>query len=201
MRRWIAALTVAAMSGGAPARACMTEAPLDLHDIRYADVVVVGRIANYRIIPDPEIRRQNALARDPAIRREMANLVGGELPPEPVDETPGRFMSDYASFRVIVDEVLIGPAATTLEVTWDNSTFAEPESLPAGPLLIAMRRAGSRSPPLRGPSVTILPNPDPTALAVLQAPCSRAFIFEGGSREARAVRRMLNRTQSRSSGH
>ncbi|MBV9883674.1 MAG: hypothetical protein JO276_11750 [Sphingomonadaceae bacterium] len=200
MRRWIAALAVVAMSGATPARACMTEAPLDLHDIRYADVVVVGRITNYRIIPDLEIRRQNALARDPAIRREMANLIGGE-PPEPEDDTPGRFMSDYASFRVIVDEVLVGPAAATLEVTWDNSTFAEPESLPAGPFLIALRHAGSRLPPLRGPSATILPNPDPNALAVLQAPCSRPFMFESGSREARTVRRILNRTQSQPAGH
>src|SRR5688572_24038050 len=39
----------------APAQACMSRGALDLNDLRYADAVVVGRIANYRRIRDDEI--------------------------------------------------------------------------------------------------------------------------------------------------
>ena len=70
-------------------------------------------------------------------------------------------LPDYARFDVQVKEVLVGRAPNRLSVTWDNSTFGEPEQMAAGPYLIALRRPGSASPPLRGPSATIFPTPDP----------------------------------------
>lgn len=62
----------------------------------------------------------------------------------------------------------------------------------AGSYLIALRRPASAIPPLRGPSATIMPSPDPNSLTLLQAPCSSAFLYEVGSEQARAVRRILD---------
>ncbi|CAN7758559.1 hypothetical protein [Ensifer sp. Root127] len=101
-------------------------------------------------------------------------------------------MSDFARFDIHVDEVLIGKAPKTLPVTWDNSTFGEPEEMLTGPFLIGLRKATSQLPPLRGPSATVFPNPDPTAMTVLQAPCSNAFIIEVGTNEANAIRGILD---------
>lgn len=162
MRYLMAAATFGAMvmalaSDPTTAHACMMQAPIELADIKYADVVIVGRIANYDTIGDP-------------------NLITG-----------------YAIFDVLVDEILIGDAPPILAVTWDNSTFGEPESIPPGPFLIALRDPRSGTLPLRGPSATIFPNPEPRFLALLQAPCADPFMFPSTSDEALEIRRMLNR--------
>jgi hypothetical protein len=46
-RATIAALFVAMALAGTPAHACITMVPIELADIEYADVVVVGRIDHY----------------------------------------------------------------------------------------------------------------------------------------------------------
>ena len=172
-RRLIAvALALAAASAPVPARACMADSPLDLSDVQYANAVVIGRIANYQIVADRAIRRELGLARH---------------------APPGRLMPDYARFDVIVDEVLLGNVGRSVRVTWDNSTFPEPDSMPAGPYLIALRARGSPTPPLRGPSATTSPSREPALPTVLQAPCSAPFIFEQASKEAQGVRRILER--------
>lgn len=174
---------------GVPAQACMALAPLVVEDIKYADVVVIGRIANYTMVLDP-VARENlkALADAPDAAPELRELYLKER----------SFLTDYVRFDVLVDEVLVGTASETLTVTWDNSTFSEPESLPSGPLLIALHDPSKgRMLPLRAPSTTIMPNPEPTALTVLQAPCSEAFIFEMASPEARASLRLLGRQRPR----
>lgn len=175
-------LVLAAALAG-PVHACMADAPLELGDVRFADLVVVGRIANYRVVADPVARREH---------REWLADYNKKYPENQVefDETE-EFMSDYAQFDVLIDEVLLGEARGRLRATWDNSTFEEPESMAPGPYLIALRRPGAATPPLRGISATILPDPDPDALAVLQAPCSDAFIFESTSKNAAGVRRIL----------
>ena len=101
------------------------------------------------------------------------------------------YLSDYARFDVVVDEVLVGKAPKTFSVTWDNSTFGEPETLPSGPYVIALRDPAAAMPPIRGPSATIVANPDPGTLTLLQAPCSSPFMFESTSEEAAAVRKLL----------
>ena len=156
----------------------------ELADVRFADAVVVGRIANYRIVLDQEIRRQ---------RRQL--LAKPDLSPylRRLYETQTSFLSDYARFDILVDEVLIGRPGRRLTVTWDNSTFSEPASMPRGPFLIALRSPRSKMPPLRGPSAYIAPNPEPDTLTMLQAPCASPFLFEHGSEEARAVRRIIAR--------
>lgn len=166
MSRLVAAAIAAIATCASPAQACMGGAALDPRDVAYADLVVIGRISGYRIVASDGDRRG--------------------IP-------AGSWMPDYARFEVIVDEVLKGEAPGRIIATWDNSTFEEPKTMPPGRYLIALRRAGSAIPPLRGPSATVLPSPEPAAMAVLQAPCAPAFIFAENSREAGAVRTALGR--------
>ena len=50
-----------------PAHACFAPLSFDLSDVRYADLVLVGRVQNYRIVRD-ELERQaiRRLSKDPA---------------------------------------------------------------------------------------------------------------------------------------
>ena len=106
------------------------------------------------------------------------------------------YIWDYARFEVRVDEVLKGQADQTLTVTWDNSTFGEPDEIPPGPYLIALRNPDSNTiPPLRGPSATIFPRPEPDAPTLLQAPCASPFMFESTSKKAVALRKILRTAQ------
>lgn len=172
-----AALALVLVSG--PAHACRMYAKLDLNDVKYADVVLVGRVSNYRIVRDVEFRRK--MLANPKLSPDMRKLY----------ESTSSLLSDYARFDIQVDQVLAGKAPTRLSVTWHNSTFREPEKMATGPFLIALRWPYSKTPPLRGPSATILPNREPGSMAVLQAPCSSPFIFESTSNEARTVRLIL----------
>jgi hypothetical protein len=169
----VAVLPLALISG--PAHACRMHAKLQLSDVSNADVVLVGRVSNYRIVRDVEFRRKM--------------LASPKLPPDmrKFYEGPNGLISDYARFDVQVDRVLIGKVAARISVTWDNSTFGEPETMAAGPFLMALRRADSKMPPLRGPSATVLPSRDPGLLTVLQAPCSSPFLFTAGDENARIV--------------
>lgn len=152
-----------------PASACRARAALELSDIQYAGVVIVGRIQKYEIVQPTD---------------ERSNFWRAK-------SRSKRILSDYARFDVVVDEVLVGQPPRVIPVTWDNSTFAEPEAMKAVPFLIGLREPGSKIPPLRGPSATSLPSPEPSSLTVLQAPCAPAFIFEATSAEAQAVRNIL----------
>ena len=152
-----------------------------LEDVRYADVVVIGRIDDYRII------------RDEAFRKRMLASPNLSIDMRKVYEDPKQgLLPDYARFNVQVEQVLFGKAPVRLSVTWDNSTFGEPDRMGPGRYLIALRRPGTASPPLRGPSATIFPSPDPNALTLLQAPCSSAFIYDAESQEARTIQAILH---------
>jgi hypothetical protein len=184
MVRWGCAFAAAAFATAFPAasHACRIYVRPTLEDVRFADVVVVGRLVNYRIV------------RDQAFRRRM--LASPHLPADmrKIYEDPKQgLLPDYARFEIHVDEVLVGRAPRVLSVTWDNSTFGEPDHMAPGPYLVALRRPSSPSPPLRGPSATVFASPDPKALTLLQAPCSSAFIYEIGSPQARSVRAILDR--------
>ncbi len=169
-------LTLAAIE---PAFACRLYAPIVIEDVRYADVVLVGRIANYQIVRD-EAFRQKMLS-NPNLPSDLRKTYEGSQ----------ALLSDYARFDVKVDEVLRGSAPDRLSVTWDNSIFGEPERLAGGSFLIALRQPSLPTPPLRGPGATILPTPEPTLYTLLQAPCSSAFLFEDASDEASAIRRVI----------
>ena len=156
-----------------PASACRAHAALELSDIQYASVVVVGRIENYEIVQPTDAR---------------SNFWRSKSKSK-------RILSDYARFDVVVDEVLAGHPPQVIPVTWDNSTFGEPDAMKAVPYLIGLREPGSKTLPLRGPSATILPSPEPDSLTVLQAPCAPAFILEATSDEVRTIRDALKATQ------
>ena len=103
-----------------------------------------------------------------------------------------RKLRNYARFSIDVREFIKGNGPSKLIVTWNNSTFGEPDKLPSGPFLIALRWPNSKELPLRGPSATVFRSPEPDVLTVLQAPCSRPFIFESRGAEAVTVRSILS---------
>ena len=79
-----------------------------------------------------------------------------------------------------------------MTVTWDNSTFSEPDDLPAGQYLIAVRSPASTTIPLlRGTSATVFPRPEPDGQTLLQAPCAQPFLFKSDGEEATAVRKIV----------
>ncbi len=178
MRRCLQALVVSLsfLLMASPASACRAFAALELSDIQYADVVVVGRIQKYEIV-QPTDKRSNFWR---------------------AKSKSKKILSDYARFDVVVDEALVGQPPQVITVTWDNSTFGEPEAMKSVPYLIALRESGSKAPPLRGPSATTLPNPEPSLLSVLQAPCAPAFIFETTSVQAETIRSELGQPKAES---
>jgi hypothetical protein len=180
-RSWFLAATILGLAAGQPAIACRIHAGIAFEDVRYADLVVVGRITGYRIVRD-EAFRQRMLS-NPKLTPDMRELYKG----------PGSLLPDYARFDIEVQEVLVGQAPRRLSVTWDNSTFGEPKTLPPGPYLIALRKPSSAPPPLRGPSATVFPTPEPDLHTLLQAPCASPFLFEAASDDAGKVRRLLDR--------
>lgn len=173
MRNALLGLLAAASIGSmaVPAHACRMYLPHNADDIRSADAVVIGRVSNYRLVLDPEARANWAKQYAP---REM----------------PDGFISDYALFDVTVDEVLAGNPPRKFTISWNNSTFGEPKTMAAGPFLIGLRRLGSPQ-PLRGPSGMTAPPPREVLFTLLQEPCSSPFMFESGSEEAAAARRLL----------
>lgn len=175
---FVAILLLASTLTSRSASGCFIDAQIDIHDVQYSDVVVIGKIANYKIVLDPVARQ--------SYKKSFGNS------PDLAKRLTGSFISDYARFDISVDEVLRGKASKTLNVTWDNSTFGEPQDMSPGPFLIALRQANSPIPPLRGPSATYLPNPDPSVLTVLQAPCAPPLIFESQSMETGLIRRVLS---------
>ncbi len=157
---------------------------LKLDDVKYASVVVIGRIVNYEIVLDQKVRKE---------RKEMLDRSADKSTEywRMMSEQKG-FLSDYARFKVVVDKVLVGKSPKVISVIWDNSTFGEPETMKKGQYLIGLREPGSKIPPLRGPSATILPAPNPKSLTVLQAPCAPPFILESTSAEAKKIQEMLD---------
>ncbi len=161
------------------AHACMTFAPMNLSDVFLADAVVIGKITKYKIVKNIKIREQlNSFSKNNSAPKILRNKSS--------------YLSDYARFEIIIDEVLHGESSKKMIVTWNNSTFGEPEELPSGKYLIALRFTKSPRPPLRGPSATIFPNPEPELMTVLQAPCASPFIFKKSSEWTHKIRLILN---------
>ena len=179
-RHWFLSAILLALLASQPTHACRIRAATVLADVKYADVVLVGRISNYGIVRDHEERQR--MLKIPNLSAEMRKMY--EDPTETL-------LWDYARFDVEVDEVLVGKAPRKITATWDNSTFGEPGKMAPGPFLIALRDPSSKGPPIRGPSATILPSRERRILTVLQAPCAGPFLFDAQSEEARTVRQIL----------
>jgi hypothetical protein len=178
---WVVAATASATALPAASQACRVNVPPTLEDVRFADVVVVGRVLNYRIVRDEAFRRR--MLASPPITAELRRMY--EDPRESL-------LPDYARFEVQVEEVLVGSPPSSFSVTWDNSTFAEPDQMGPGPYLIALHLPASAGRPLRGPSAAIFATPDPKTLTLLQASCSSPFIYEVASEQARTIRNLLD---------
>lgn len=161
-RPWVAAFAAMATTIPASTYACIVFVPPKLNDVSYAEVVVIGRIENYQIVRDEAFRkRMLALPKLPAdMRKRYQDPKGGATP-------------EYARFTIRVEQVLVGQARDKLSVTWNNSTFGEPNQMKLGRHLIALRRSGR------------------STFTPLQAPCSSAFIYEAGSEQARTIRAIL----------
>lgn len=129
---------------------------------------MVGRIVNYRIVLDPVARqnRQRQLDRpdlSPSYRETL--------------ERQTTFLSDYARFDVIVDEVLRGTPPRRFSVTWDNSTFGEPATIKPSQYLIALRAVSTNTRPLAGPAAASLVGPAGTILQCCNRPAHRLSSF------------------------
>ena len=182
-RRWTTlALILAAAAVSKPALACQFPIDRDPKSVKYADVVVIGRISNYRIVLDQGAREaRKKMLSDPSISPKLRKLLGNTT----------SFVSDYARFDLIVDGVLRGRAPKKISATWNNSTFGEPPSIPSGSYLVALLNKSSRSPTPRTPNVTRLASVEAESWQVLQAPCSSPFIIQSASAEATALRKIL----------
>jgi len=178
------AMSLAVILTAKPASACFMVADLQLDDVKYASVVVIGRIVDYEIVLDQVVRKERKEMLERSVDKSTEYWKSMSEQKE--------FLSDYARFKVLVDEVLVGQPPHVISVTWDNSTFGEPEKMKDGRYLVGLRKPGAKSLPLRGPSATILPSPEPKSMTVLQAPCAPAFIFEATSAEAKTLRKMLS---------
>ena len=176
MRRFWSALALALpiATVGQPAHACRDINEANLNDLKHADVVVAGRIANYSIVPTQKVRDH--------CKAELAKPDLSDLQRHMCSRN--MFVEDYARFDIHVDEILLGTAAETLTVTWDAQTQTEPTSMSAGPYVIAL------SEPNRLPAA-IVPGAElrPTVLHLI---CRDAFIFPVGSKKAEDIRQALS---------
>jgi predicted LPLAT superfamily acyltransferase len=164
----------------APAHACRVHRAVQPADVQYADVVVVGRIANYHLALDPKLQEKlrEKLGNSPDMAPDVRKLLEKQL-----------LTTDHARFDILIDRILAGQPPSTLTVTWSNSTFGEPATMPAGPFVIALYDPAARPDRISG----ALSGLKDGSLTVLQAPCSGAFIFPVESEEAAAVRAILQR--------
>ncbi|MCF2904789.1 hypothetical protein L0666_07300 [Octadecabacter sp. CECT 8868] len=161
-------------------QACIMASPLNIDDVSFADVVVVGTVENYEIVRDITFRER--MLSNPELSDSLRELYS---------DPNQSLLSDYARFEVLVHETIVGDVSQRFMATWDNSTFAEPALLSNEQFLMAFRRPESPMPPLQGPSATILPAPEPQSLTVLQAPCAPPFLFRNSSETAKSVRETI----------
>ena len=175
----VALLLLALVGCSAPALACRDEPELRLGWLRRADLVVVGQVSNYRIVPD---------FNDPIAARVRYDLLEKALVATPEErEAIRRSMrsaSDYAHIDVQVEEVLAGTVPERLQVTWDTSWFRLPDRLEPGSYLIALEAPGKGAvSPARARSWT-----------VLSPICEQSFLVRSESKEADAIRHQLRKT-------
>ncbi|WP_113771966.1 hypothetical protein [Kiloniella litopenaei] len=173
-----------------PVNACIISARMVMEDVKYAEAVVVGKVINYEIVKDKNFRKLTIAALE-----KQTGLSEKERAEKRSTIEQRSFITDYARFDIDVREVLLGNVSDTITVTWNNSTFGEPDNLSDFLYLIALSNPVDTHPPLRGPSATIPPSVEPNLMTVLQAPCSSAFIFENSSQNATKIRQIIKSIQ------
>lgn len=155
------AAILATMTATAPAGACPMRTAFPSSLFPAADVVVIGKISNYR-----RIHEHGPMAlffRQPGVR--------------------------YARFDITVDKVLKGRSARKLSVTLHSNMFGEPRDMPPGPFLVALNRPDTTSYNLDKNSA--MARLHPTLLTVSQASCTEAAILDPNSPLAAEARDFL----------
>jgi hypothetical protein len=177
-------LLLLAVLAGCPtsALACRDEPELVLSWLGTADLVVVGHVSNYRIVPD---------FHDPIAAGHRYELLQRALTATPEQraeiQRSMRRASDFARIDLQVEEILAGAAPDELEITWDTSWFQLPDNLRPGSYLIALRAPGKAgASPARANSWT-----------VLSPVCQSSFLVPAGSADAAAIRRELSARQGK----
>jgi hypothetical protein len=155
-----------------------------LEDVKFADLVVVGRIKNYHVVWDAKVSEEREAVLDGLPEGSTAEM-GENLE----SQTP--FVRSYARFDILVDEVLRGTASDTVSATWYSWKFEEPSFLEGEPFLIALIARGSMQAPLYGQITTVMPPPDDVSMIVLQALCNDAFVIPEASAEVQDIRAIL----------
>ena len=163
--RWFAAALAFAALAFEPAYACRYHKPVDMEHLRYADLIVVGRISGFRI-------------------------VRPELEPDLETAYPS---AAFAQFEINAEEVLRGTVPERLIVNSYAHAFMEADQLRAEPYLFALRQPSSEFPPpiIAGEEALFFSNAVADQHAVLGAICSFPFMFESESSDADMVRRFL----------
>lgn len=163
-RRWspAAAFGICAALAGGEAEACRGPSLADPTEILQADLVVVGRVAEFTAE-----RRETAMMGEFAYTKMIGDAV----------------------MTIEVEEILRGEAPERLTAAWPSSSgpgAGPPSSAPSGLHLVGLSAAGALRD--RGFQPTF-DRPDlPT---VLQPPCSPGLVFAEGSEEAAEARRLL----------
>jgi hypothetical protein len=157
----------------APAHACLAPGTADLSDVRYADLVLIGRVQNYRIVRD-EFSRQSMrrVLQDPALPRQSREVPERQLRGDSL------LRSDYAKFDILVHRQLSGKSPRILTVALNKPAFEEPRAVPAGLYIIALRSSDSKLPAESRYRDFDLENREPTLPTVLSARCDGPFMFK-----------------------
>jgi hypothetical protein len=100
------------------AQACIVAGGIHLGYVQLADVVVVGKIENYRKVVTYQTNSR----------------------------TNKSYEIDYASFDIVIEETLRGNAGGRISVVWGNEGRLDPESLAEGSKLIALIAPASPGP-------------------------------------------------------
>jgi hypothetical protein len=177
----IAIACLISMALSRPAMACRVDKPINLEDIKYADLVVVGRLTGYRIVRDEEFRRK--MLANPNLSPAMKNSYQGSQ----------TLAGDYGELSIKADRNLKGKTPMRLKVSWHNSTFGLPETLKRGVYLFALRRNDTKEPRPVAHELPLFSGPAIGDYTLLQAPCSYPFMFNIDSDEARKARSYLSR--------
>lgn len=108
--RAVLVIGFAIVSAPVPALACVVAMPWNPAEVKQAEVVVMGRLTGYGIIP---------VRRNPSEK----GWSGG-----------------HAEFDLTVDHVLVGETPRRIRVKWHNSTFSKPAEMADGRYLVALFR-------------------------------------------------------------
>lgn len=182
----LALLLITLVGFSAPALACRDEPELRLSWLNQADLVLVGHVSHYRVVPDfhdpvAAAHRyellERALVATPEQREQIRRQVG--------------LASDFARVDVRVEEVLIGTRPERLEVTWDTSWFKLPESLEPGSYLMALQAPGKL---VRTPARS-------RTWTVLSPICEQSFLVPSTSKAAAAIRQELQKANGGASSN